>query len=227
MALILNIETSSSGCSIALHNKGELMAFTELNQPQSAASRLAVMINDILNLNGLKAKSLDAVAVSKGPGSYTGLRIGVSTAKGMCLAVKIPLISVDTLPLMARQVAPLYSGDFLFCPMLDARRMEVYTMLLNSKFDILEKVNAKVLDENSYDEWLTKNRILFFGDGSTKYIDVLKNERAVFIPDVKPSAAKMGEVSFLKFANNEFEDLRTFEPFYLKDFVVKKPKQIV
>ena len=227
MALILNLETSSSGCSVALHSEGKLISITELRKPQSAAAMLAVMINDVLNLADVKASNLQAVAVSKGPGSYTGLRIGVSTAKGLCVALGIPLISVETLRLMTHQVASYNQSNILFCPMLDARRMEVYTMLLNSNFETLEPVNAKVLEENSYDEWLEKSKILFFGDGSVKYNEVLKNEKAIFIADIKPSASKMGEISFLKFERSEFEEVKTFEPFYLKEFVAKKPKAIV
>lgn len=227
MALILSLETSSSGCSVALHKEGELISLRETTEPQSAASKLAVMIDEVLSLNSMKAKDLHAVSVTKGPGSYTGLRIGVSTAKGLGYALSIPLISINSLELLAHQVRSINKKNHLLCPMLDARRMEVYTMLLDSDLNILESVNAKILEGNSYYKWLSEKEILFFGSGSEKYDYLLNDPRAIFIKGIVPSAAAMGEISFAKFVKNEFEDLKTFEPFYLKEFVAKKPKLMI
>jgi tRNA threonylcarbamoyladenosine biosynthesis protein TsaB len=229
MALILSLETATSVCSAALHDDGKVIASSEYHVPQSTASMLAVLIDEIFKHASVKPLQLNAVAVSAGPGSYTGLRIGVATAKGFCYALNIPLIAINTLELMTYQVTSQdsLSKDVLLCPMLDARRMEVYTLLANADLTIIEPTEAKVIDELSYQSWLEKNKILFFGNGSDKCKEMIRHEHAVFIPGVTPSAAKLGEMAFQKFNSNQFEDLATYEPYYLKDFMVKKPKSTV
>ncbi|HEY5823333.1 MAG TPA: tRNA (adenosine(37)-N6)-threonylcarbamoyltransferase complex dimerization subunit type 1 TsaB [Cyclobacteriaceae bacterium] len=229
MALILSLETATSVCSAALHDDGKLLASSEYHVPQSTASMLAVLIDEIFKKTSIEPSQLNAVAVSAGPGSYTGLRIGVATAKGFCYALNIPLIAINTLQLLVHQVASqhLLSDNALLCPMLDARRMEVYTLLSGADLKIIESTEAKVIDELSYQSWLEKNKILFFGNGSDKCKEMIQHENAVFIPDIIPSAAKLGEMAVHKFNSSQFEDLATYEPYYLKDFMVKKPKSIV
>jgi tRNA threonylcarbamoyladenosine biosynthesis protein TsaB len=229
MALILSLETATSVCSAALHDNGKLIASSEHNIPQSTASVLAVLIDDIIKQASIQPSQLNAVAVSAGPGSYTGLRIGVATAKGFCYALNIPLIAINTLELLTYQVASQdsLSNNVLLCPMLDARRMEVYTLLAGTDLKVIESTEAKVIDELSYQSWLEKNKILFFGNGSDKCKEMIRHENAVFIPGVIPSAAKLGKMAFEKFNSNQFEDLAAYEPYYLKDFMVKKPKSAI
>jgi tRNA threonylcarbamoyladenosine biosynthesis protein TsaB len=229
MALILSLETATSVCSAALYDNDKLLANEEYHVPQSTASQLSVLIDQLFNRTGRQPSQLNAVAVSAGPGSYTGLRIGVATGKGFCYALNIPLIAINTLELMAYQFASqnVLSGSELLCPMLDARRMEVYTLLAAADLRIIESTEAKVIDESSYQSWLEKNKILFFGNGSDKCKEMIRHENAVFISGIIPSAAKLGEMAFRKYNFKQFEDLAAYEPYYLKDFMVKKPKSTV
>jgi tRNA threonylcarbamoyladenosine biosynthesis protein TsaB len=229
MALILSLETATSVCSAALHDDDKLIAAEEYNIPQSTASHLSVLIDQLFKRTDLQPSQLRAVAVSAGPGSYTGLRIGVATAKGFCYALNIPLIAINTLELLAYQVASQNEllGNELLCPMLDARRMEVYTLLAAADLKIIEPTEAKIIDELSYQSWLEKNKILFFGNGSDKCKEMIRHENAVFISGITPSAAKLGELAFRKFNSSQFEELATYEPYSLKDFMVKKPKSTV
>ena len=247
MALILSIETSTTVCSAALHDNGKLIASKELLTPQSASSQLALIINDLIIDLSISAKDIKAVAVASGPGSYTGLRIGVATAKGFCFALKIPLIAINTLALMAYQLkystpspfspSPLLANpsawerglggevsNVLLCPMLDARRMEVYCLLADSDLNSVEATQAKIINQESFKEWLDKHIIFFFGNGADKCKDLLNHANARFIDKINPTAAKLGEMAFKKFEKNEFENLSSFEPHYLKEFLVKKPK---
>jgi tRNA threonylcarbamoyladenosine biosynthesis protein TsaB len=235
MALILSLETATSTCSAALHEEGKLLASSEYHVPQSTASKLSVLIDQLFKLADKQPSMLSGVAISAGPGSYTGLRIGVATAKGLCYALDIPLMAINTLELMVYQVSPfIFSSlsirgrdEALLCPMLDARRMEVYTLLADSDLKIIEPTEAKVIDELSHQSRLDKNRILFFGNGSDKCREIIKHENALFIPDIIPSASVLGELAFQKFKLNQFEDLTSYEPYYLKDFMVKKPKATI
>lgn len=229
MAFILSLETATSVCSIALHHNGILLGALEYQKPQSTAAKLSVMIDQLFKLSELKPSDLSAIAVSAGPGSYTGLRIGVATAKGLCYALNIPLISVNTLELMTRQVQQFIdpTEENLFCPMLDARRMEVYTMLANSGGDVIEATEAKIVDDLSYQSWLNKFKIVFFGNGSEKCKSIIRHKNARFIEGIIPSATQLGEMAFVKLINSQLEDLSSYEPYYLKDFMVKKPKSIV
>jgi tRNA threonylcarbamoyladenosine biosynthesis protein TsaB len=188
----------------------------------SHAEFLHVFIQDIMDLSDYELKDLNAVAVSKGPGSYTGLRIGVSAAKGLCFSLDIPLISVDTLESMATSVSEI-SG--LKAPMLDARRMEVYSAIFDQNNHLLRKVDAEIIDENSFQSYLEKGNVYFLGDGAEKCEPILKHQNAIFIKGIFPSANNMSHLSFQKFQKNLFEDVAYFEPFYLKDFRVTQSKK--
>ncbi len=238
MARILSIETSTTVTSAALHHEGKLLAFEINHTPNTAASLLAVMIDKILKEHPDK---LDAVAVSSGPGSYTGLRIGVATAKGICYALSVPLISINSLMIMALQArseltathpAPAYrtgrpGTQHLYCPMIDARRMEVYTMLFNEKLDVIETTSARIIDASSYAEILNYKKVYFFGNGAEKCKSTIIHPNAVFVDNIFPSAEWMGELAFASYKEKRFEDVADFEPLYLKDFIAKKPKSLV
>jgi tRNA threonylcarbamoyladenosine biosynthesis protein TsaB len=230
MALLLSLETTAHSFSCALHQQGELIASREITEPQSTASMLAPAIEEIFQQSGLKKNQLEGVVVAAGPGSYTGLRIGTATAKGICYALNIPLISVNSLRLMAYQVASnpefILADQDLLCPMLDARRMEVYCMLLQKDLKVISETEAKVLDENSFQDIFSAHTIYFFGDGSEKFKSVVKNPQAKFIEAIHPSAVFLGKLGEEKFSKGEFEDLEKYEPFYLKDFVIKKPNLV-
>lgn len=226
MALILSIETATPICSVALHNAEEWVATEVSTAPQSTASQLAVMIDRLFRTSGKSVDQLSAVAVSAGPGSYTGLRIGVATAKGICFAKSLQLISINTLELMVHQTIKDHQfkeRPTLLCPMLDARRMEVYCLLADTKADVIETTQAKVIEPNSFGEWLEKNEVYFFGDGASKCKQIITHPHANFIDDVHPSAQSLGILAWQKFTSGKFEDLPLYEPFYLKDFMIKKP----
>jgi tRNA threonylcarbamoyladenosine biosynthesis protein TsaB len=223
MALILSLETSTAVCSVALHDNGKLIAAAEIYKEQSHASKLAVLIDQVMKVAGLSLDAINAIAVAQGPGSYTGLRIGVSTAKGLCYALGIPLISIGTLSVMATQLREQNIARACLCPMIDARRMEVYCQLFDYEMNGLQHVEAKIIDDQSFRDHLMDHKILFFGDGASKCKSVINHPNAFFIDDVVPSAKALGVLGNQKFIKNEFEDLITFEPFYLKDFLIKKP----
>ena len=233
MVSLLSIETSTHSFSCALHQNGKLAAIEESVSDQTTASMLAVMLDKLFVDAQIKKNQLNGVAVAAGPGSYTGLRIGVATAKGICYSLGIPLVSVNTLYLMAHQVlksSPSLlergSGGEVLCPMLDARRMEVYCTLFDKDLHLIEPTQAKVIDEASFSQHLETQQIYFFGEGSDKCREIIKHPNAKFISGIKPSAVTLGAIGFQKFSNSEFEDLEHFEPFYLKDFIVKKPNSV-
>jgi tRNA threonylcarbamoyladenosine biosynthesis protein TsaB len=182
------------------------------------------MIEQLLENCKINRSDLQAVAVSKGPGSYTGLRIGTATAKGMCYALGIPLIAVNTLAGMAHQFVDVPDGVDFLCPMIDARRMEVYCLLLNRNFEMAAGTRAVIVNGDSFDEWLTKGKVLFFGDGSTKCRDVLHGRNSLFMKDFVPSACSIGKLARQKLERGETEDLAYFEPFYLKEYQTTIPK---
>lgn len=216
MGLILCIETATTNCSVALARNGEVLDLKEdYNDGYSHAERLHNFIKEILAENRLTAEDLDAVAVSKGPGSYTGLRIGVSAAKGLCFSLDIPLVSVPTLTSLAHQVE---QGDFIF-PLLDARRMEVYTAGFNSNKEQIVETQAKILDESSFEDFLEKGTVNFIGDGVAKFKDTCTHRNAQFIEGKLPSAKEMAVLANVKFQEEDFEDVAYFEPYYLKDFL--------
>ena len=216
---ILNIETATKNCSVSLAKNGETILCKEIaEQGYSHAEKLHVFIEEILKETGIGANDLNGIAVSKGPGSYTGLRIGVSSAKGLCYALGIPLISVDTLQVLAKKVV-IENG--LIVPMLDARRMEVYTVIFDKRHCKIKEVQAEILTENSYAD--ITNTIYFIGDCQEKCKTVLTATNFHFLPEIVfPSANEMSALSYEKFINNDFEDVAYFEPFYLKDFLITK-----
>lgn len=222
MPIILSLETSTDVCSVALHDNKTLLASIELREPQAHASRLGPLIERVMRESHVRLKDVRAVAITKGPGSYTGLRIGASTAKGICYALDIPLIAVGTLELLAFQARALGKQNDLRCPMIDARRMEVYCLVSDAALQIVQPVSAKIIDENSFAELLSGHRVLFFGNGSSKCRGVIKHPTAVFIEDIVPAASSLGEMAEKKYSEGAFENLVEFKPFYLKEFMAKK-----
>lgn len=223
MAYILSIQTATEVCSIAIYNDNKLLAEQSLLIQKSHSSQLVPSIRHLLEFSGLQLDKLSAVAISRGPGSYTGLRIGTSTAKGLCHALEIPLISVGTLKALALDVAPFYSNKLL-CPMIDARRMEVYCALYTVRLEEIVPVRPRVIDESSFSDILTDKCIVFFGNGSAKCQKVIGHPNALFVKGVFNSARSIGILAYQKFLAQDFEDLAYFEPFYLKEFRVTKPK---
>ncbi|MGR7812450.1 tRNA (adenosine(37)-N6)-threonylcarbamoyltransferase complex dimerization subunit type 1 TsaB [Lacinutrix undariae] len=222
MALILNIETTTTNCSVSLSYEGEILVLKEDNNANySHAEWLHVFIEDIIASSDYELKDIDAVAVSKGPGSYTGLRIGVSAAKGLCFALDKPLISISTLEALAHQVN---ASEGVIIPMLDARRMEVYSAIFDSSFNEVRKIEAQILDETSFASYLAKGLVYFVGNGVEKTKTLLTSTNAIFVDDKLPSAREMGALAEIKYKKNDIEDVAYFEPYYLKDFIALKPK---
>lgn len=219
MIYILNIETATKKCSVAVSKNNELIACREVAEEQfSHAEKLHVFIEEVMAEAQLQLTDLNAVAVSKGPGSYTGLRIGVSSAKGLCYALNIPLISVDTLAILAYQIAP---EEGSIQPMIDARRMEVFTQQFDRYHTATGKAYALIVDETAFAGEVQKIHLL--GDGAVKCQAVLNDDRFVYYPEnIYPSAKDMIALSFEKYKKNDIEDVAYFEPFYLKDFQLNK-----
>ncbi len=216
MPNILCLETSSTNCSVAIATDEGMLAIKEdKNNNYSHAEKLHVFIDEILKENQLKITDLDAIAVSKGPGSYTGLRIGVSAAKGLCFSLEIPLISISTLKSLARQVK---DKEALIIPLLDARRMEVYSAVFNAEFDRIRETQAEILEADFYSEYLKKDKVVFIGSGVAKFQTICEHPNAIFVPDTLPSAKEMCKPAIEKFKINDTEDVAYFEPYYLKDF---------
>lgn len=224
--MILSIDSSTSGCSVALFHNGVILGSEISSEERSAAESLTLMIERILKQSGISFSQLEAVAVAKGPGSYTGLRIAVSTAKGLAFGLKIPLISYGTLDAMCFQVAE--NPARLLCPMIDARRMEVFCAFFDGQSkQAVSDVEAVLVEERSFEEILGSGEVLFFGEGSAKCKDVIKHKMASFYEcPVFPTAASALEIVESKFRNKEFEDLVTFEPFYLKEYMFKTKKPL-
>lgn len=230
MALILNIETSTNVCSVALTDNGMVLQRHEDHKGQNHAALLSGYIKECLDEVDRKGLKLEAVAVSIGPGSYTGLRIGLSEAKGLAYALDIPLIGVDTLKLMAVSVMFRHEvdSDALFIPMIDARRMEVYTSVLDLSLNTLMPPAPLILDEASYAEWIGSGRqVLIFGNGSDKAQTVITGDNVKFIPNINPIAADMLALSEMAFRQNDFLDLAYSVPAYLKEFQATKPKPLL
>lgn len=222
MALILNIETATKNCTVSLALNSTVISAREINTGNySHAEHLHQFIAQVMLEADKSFQELNAIAVSKGPGSYTGLRIGVSTAKGLAFAQNIPLISINTLKTLALQVVAKY--DFII-PLLDARRMEVYTQTFDSNFNPLTETTAVVIDENSFTSFLDRGQVLFLGDGAEKCKAIIKHANANFLDNHFPSAIQMASLSEEKYAKKQFENTAYFEPFYLKDFVGIKLK---
>ena len=223
---ILCIETGTEVCSVSLSQNSTILGTLESSEPQAHARLLAVFIDRLLRKNSISPKDLNAIAVSEGPGSYTGLRIGVSTAKGICFGANLPLIAVGSLDALvqgALAVADLENNP-TFCPMIDARRMEVYTATFSSSGEKLTPVEAVIVNEESFASLLDKGIVYFFGNGAAKCAEVIKHPNAKFL-EIAPSAANMLPIAAKKLENGTFVDVAYFEPFYLKDFVVTKSKK--
>ena len=222
LGYILNIETATKNCSVALAKEGETIFCKEIaEEGYSHAERLHVFIEDIIKETGITLRDLSAVAVSQGPGSYTGLRIGVSAAKGLCYALDIPLIAVDTLQALAAQVI---ISNGLIIPMIDARRMEVYSAVFAPNYERKREVLAEIITENSFED--LEETLYFVGDCADKCKSVLNKDNYVFLEHIKyPSAKEMSALSFEKFKINDTVDVAYFEPYYLKDFMITAPKK--
>jgi len=229
MPVILHLETSTSVCSVALSVDGKLIADRISFEGPSHAVLLAQFVDQILHDTLSPDFRPDAVAISCGPGSYTGLRIGVSMAKGLCYGWKVPLIAIDTLQLLAYSASKIASFDesALLCPMIDARRMEVFSAIFNQQLQIIRPVAADIVDETTYLPWLEKHIMIFFGNGADKCRIHITHSNAQFLENIVPKASEMIELAERTFINDQFVDTAYFEPFYLKDFVATVPKNKV
>jgi tRNA threonylcarbamoyladenosine biosynthesis protein TsaB len=233
MALILNIETATEVCSVALATENGLVDYVENTEGRSHAALLTQFIEKILAKNNIIPSQLSAVAISSGPGSYTGLRIGVSAAKGLCFGADKPLISISTLQCMVYGLVEhlimeqAEIENTWFCPMIDARRLEVYTAFFDSKGSPQSDISAVIIDENSFNQILSQRKVFFFGNGSEKCAEIINHPNAVFYKGIYPSAKNMIKLSEQKYQNKNFEDVAYFEPYYLKDFVATTPKNKV
>lgn len=229
MSCILHIETSTEVCSVAVSQDGASIFSKEDFKGPSHATELGVFVDEALSFADSHAIPVDAVAVSCGPGSYTGLRIGVSMAKGICYALGVPLIGIPTLEVMCVPVLLFRDlpEDALLCPMIDARRMEVYATVYDRALRVKRETGADVVDENSYSEFLAEHPVYFFGNGAAKCKDKLTHPNACFLDDIHPLAKWMFPLAEKAVARNDFKDVAYFEPFYLKEFVASKPKNLL
>lgn len=229
MSCILHIETSTQVCSVALSEDGQcIFSKTDFEGPSHAVT-LGVYVDEALSFADSHAIPLDAVAVSCGPGSYTGLRIGVSMAKGICYGRNLPLIGIPTpevmcVPLLLDEELP---EDALLCPMIDARRMEVYAALYDRALHPVREIEAVIIDESSYEDYLNRGPVYFFGNGAAKCKEKILHPNARFVEDIHPLAKWMFPLAEKAFARGDFEDVAYFEPFYLKEFVASKPKKLL
>lgn len=223
MATILNLETATTNCSVCVARDGQLLAIKEHDTPNySHSEQLHVFVREVLKEAAIVMDELDAVAVSKGPGSYTGLRIGVSAAKGLCFALDIQLISIPTLESMAHQVS---NKEFdVIIPALDARRMEVYSAVYNKLGKEIRETRAEIINEDSFCEFSHSDKVLILGSGAAKCKTLLTNSNLSFNTEIVPSAEQMAQLSELKYKTNNFEDVAYFEPYYLKDFMLQGKK---
>jgi tRNA threonylcarbamoyladenosine biosynthesis protein TsaB len=228
MPLLLALETSTTVCSIALYKDQQLLGASELQIEKSHSSHITVMVSQLVENCGATLQDLSAVAVSGGPGSYTGLRIGTSTAKGLCYSLDIPLLEVSTLYGLAAQVISITPNPerYLFCPMLDARRMEVYTCLLTHELQEVEPIAPVVLEEQTFEARLKEQPIIFFGSGAAKLKGMVgAAANALFVDGVLPSAKTIGALALPKYKQQAFEDVAYYEPFYLKDVYITSPSK--
>ena len=220
MSYILNIETATTNCSVSLSKEGEILVLKEdYNSNYSHAESLHVFIEAVFKEAKLKPQDVDAIAVSKGPGSYTGLRIGVSAAKGLCFSLDKPLISVDTLASLSHQLT-IDSGCIV--SMLDARRMEVYAAVYDKEHKEIRTIEAQILDEHSFQAFLKAGKVYFIGNGVEKTKEIITHPNAIFIENKLPSANEMARLAYDKYKIGDFENVAYFEPFYLKDFIGNK-----
>jgi len=225
---ILNIETATPLCSASLADEGKVLSLKETLEEKSHAKLLTSFIDEILKEQGMEIQELDAVAVGKGPGSYTGLRIGVSTAKGICYGANLPLLAAGTLQILCNQLlltanpetrAILGRSSTIICPMIDARRMEVYYALYNNSGEEISNAAARIINNQTFSLVLENHQVVFIGTGAPKCRTIINHPNAVFFDHVYPSAGSLASLSYKAYQNNKFENLAYFEPFYLKDFV--------
>lgn len=217
MAFIVNIETTTTNCSVSLSKGGETLVLKEDYSSQySHSESLHVFIVNVIKSAEIQISEIDAIAVSMGPGSYTGLRIGVSAAKGLCFSLDKPLISVSTLQSLSHQVK-IDKGYIV--PMLDARRLEIYSTVFDASYKQLRETKAEILNKNSFLDYLNIDKVYFIGNGVEKTKSLIQHENAMFIENKLPSANEMGKIAYNKYLNNQFENVAYFEPYYLKDFI--------
>jgi tRNA threonylcarbamoyladenosine biosynthesis protein TsaB len=228
MAIILSLETATKVCSVALHNDGELVNIKEVNGDYSHSENLTVFTQEVMEASSVNFNDLDAIAVSKGPGSYTGLRIGVSSAKGLCYGLNIPLIAVETLQAMSfLAVEKQQHKKGIYLPMIDARRMEVFCAGYNKSGELIRPTSAEIVEESTFDD-LTESNVYYFGDGAMKCQQTLSGRsNFIFLDGVYPSAETLGKIAFQKYQSSDFEDVAYFEPYYLKDFITTTPKKLL
>jgi tRNA threonylcarbamoyladenosine biosynthesis protein TsaB len=229
--MILCIETATGVCSAALCDDTRVMGVAEAPPGMSHAAGLTVIIGQLLGQHGISAEGLDAVAVSKGPGSYTGLRIGVSTAKGIAYGAGIPLIGINTLAAMCSGYLSLNPGvaypGTLLCPMIDARRMEVYNAVFTPEGTTVRETAASIIDETSFSDLLEEKRMIFFGNGSDKCEGIIRHPNAVFVKDFNLSASYLHLPAVRAMRDKHFEDVAYFEPYYLKEFIATIPRKLL
>lgn len=227
MPTILHIETATEICSCALSSNSQVLLSRENSQGQSHATSLGVFVEEIMQFSRENDIKIDAVSVSSGPGSYTGLRIGVSEAKGLSYGLNIPLIAIPTHKIMAWMMKDKVEADSLLCPMIDARRMEVYSTIFDTDLNVIRATSADIVDSNSYIHLLERHNITFFGNGAGKCREMITHPNASFISGVKPHASAMVFLAEQAFSAGDFVDSAYFEPFYLKEFVATVPKNKV
>lgn len=231
MSLILNLESSTEVCSVSVAKNGAVLAFRENADGMNHAKLLTVFTEEVLKELKLTADQLDAVCVSGGPGSYTGLRIGASAAKGICYATEIPLIAISTLESMASHVAShlqdydFPAGQLLLCPMIDARRMEVYSALYSTDGKQMRDISADVIDHHSFQDYLQKGPVAFFGNGAEKCKRAIQHPNAIFPEGIAASSKHMAELAEKAFQEKKFVDVAYYEPLYLKDFIATVPRK--
>ena len=229
-SLILLIETATTSCSVALAQGPHILAKKELNERNIHASHITLFIDEVMQIAQKSYSDLHAVAISEGPGSYTGLRIGTSTAKGLCFALDIPLIGINTLQAMSAGLLegnPSFKEDsnILLCPMIDARRMEVYMALFDSNMKVIEPTQAKIIDETSFNQYLSNYTIVFFGDGASKFKPLYQHQKNVVFIDFENTASHLAPLALHKLNKGLIEDVAYFEPYYLKDFIPTQAKK--
>jgi tRNA threonylcarbamoyladenosine biosynthesis protein TsaB len=214
---------------VALHQNAQLLASYDLLAEKSSSGMLTTLIQNAAEHAGFTLADIDAFAVAQGPGSYTGLRIAVSTAKGLCFAFDKPLLAVNTLAAMALQVKDFFPDNYLFCPLLDARRMEVFCAVFDKNLEVVAPTQAKIIDTDSFNDLLVSHSVVFFGDGAAKCKTVFGQNPNAHFPQklIYPSAQTVGELALALFEQQKFEDVADFEPYYLKDFMATTPKKKV
>lgn len=230
MSKILCLDTATDICTVSLFENGACVSFRDSGNERTHATQLALFIDEVLKETCNSVADLDAIAISMGPGSYTGLRIGVSTAKGLCYGANVPLIAVSTLQSMCYGITEELKlennlQDFYFCPMLDARRMEVYSALYAPDYSEVRGIQAEIIDDDSYRDLLQKKKIVYFGTGSEKTKEHIKHANAIHLNNVSYTSRNMYKLAEKKLETKQFEDVAYFEPFYLKDFVATTPRK--